>query len=324
MMPAAKHVAAYRSPRDLSPQVVDFQLIDKGQQIATAQFEQLRIADGVRSINVDGQIHGVLFVPAGAGAHPGVLVVGGSEGGLPSAKAAWLASHGYAAFALAYFRYDGLPQELENIPLEYFENALSWMMTRPEVIADHIAVLGTSRGGELALQLGSMFPDLKAVVAYVPANVRYPSCCGDTHFSYAWTWRGRALSYALPRFARNAAEQMNAEIAVEHIHGPVLLISGESDGVWPSPPMTQAVVERLKGAHFAFAVERLNYPHAGHLAGRPEIVPAWHGAVRHPVSGREMDLGGNAKGDAASSLDAIPKVLDFLQTAFAAKSPASQ
>lgn len=319
MMPTAKHVAAYRSPRDLSPQIVDFQLIDEGQQVAAAQFEQLRIADGVRSINVNGQIHGVLFVPPGAGAHPGVLVVGGSEGGLPSEKAAWLASHGYAGFALAYFRYDGLPAELENIPLEYFGNALSWMMTRPEITPDHIAMMGTSRGGELALQLGSMFPDLKAVVAYVPANVRYPSCCGNTRFPYAWTWHGRALSYALPRFALDPAKQLEAEIAVEHIHGPVLVVSGESDGVWPSPLMTQAVVERLKSACFAFTVERLNYLHAGHLAGRPEIVPAWHGVVRHPVSGREMDLGGNAKGDAESSLDAIPKVLDFLQTSLTSK-----
>jgi dienelactone hydrolase len=90
-----------------------------------------------------------------------VLVVGGSEGGLLPGKAAWLASRGYAALALAYFRYDDLPPLLEGIPLEYFGSALGWMMQRPEILADRIAVVGTSRGGELALQLGSMFPQIK-------------------------------------------------------------------------------------------------------------------------------------------------------------------
>lgn len=325
MMPAARNVAVYRAPGDLSPQNIDFALLRDGKQISTAQFTQLRVADGVHSLNIDGQIHGVLFIPADTGPHPGVLVVGGSEGGLPAEKAAWLASHGYAAFALAYFRYKGLPQELAGIPLEYFGNALSWMMTRPEISADRIAVMGTSRGGELALQLGSMYPNVKAVVAYVPANVRFPSCCGRPLIRYAWTWHGEPLAYALPRFAQNPGAELAAQIAVEQTHGPILVISGESDGVWPSPRMTQAVVDRLKRAHFAFAVERLDYPHAGHLAGRPQIVPAWHGEVRHPVSGDKMSFGGDPKGDAASSLDAIPKVLAFLQTSLAEKpTPSSQ
>lgn len=323
MMPAAEHVAAYRSPSDLSPQFIDFALLRDGRQLASAQLDQLRIADGVHSVNVDGQIHGVLFVPPGSGPHPGVLVVGGSEGGLPAEKAAWLASRGFTALALAYFRYDGLPSELEAIPLEYFGTALSWMAARPEIAADHIAVMGTSRGGELALQLGSMFPAIKAVVAYVPANVRYPACCGRTSIPYAWTWHGQPLSYVPAQLTLYPSGLMLAAIAVEHTQGPILLISGQDDDVWPSPVMTAAVVDRLKHARFPFAVERLNYPHAGHLAGRPEIFPAWHGEVRHPVSGREMNLGGNAKGDADSSIDAIPKVLAFLQSAVAAKSPSS-
>jgi dienelactone hydrolase len=99
---------------------------------------------------------------------------------MPVRKAAWLASRGYAALALAYFRYDGLPPRLEGIPLEYFGSALAWMTQRPEISSDHIAVVGTSRGGEPALQLGSMFPEIKAVVAYVPSNVRLPACCGNT------------------------------------------------------------------------------------------------------------------------------------------------
>jgi hypothetical protein len=106
---------------------------------------------------------------------------------------------------------------------------------------------------------------------------------------------------------------MVASIPVERTHGPVLLISGEDDGVWPSEMMAEAVVARLKHSHFPYAVEHLKYAHAGHRAGRPEVVPVWHGRVVNPTSGREENLGGSVKGDAESSLDAIPKVLEFLR-----------
>jgi len=57
----------------------------------------------------------------------------------------------------------------------------------------------------------------------------------------------------------------------------------------------------------------LKYTHAGHAAGRPDLRPAWHGAMRHPLSGRINDPGGTPKGDAESSIDAMPKVLAFLR-----------
>jgi dienelactone hydrolase len=271
------------------------------------------IAEGVRQIKLQGQLHGMLFLPNTSGPHPGVLVVGGSEGGMPRQKAAWLASHGYAALALAYFHYEDLPQNLQSIPLEYFGRALVWMTQQPEIAADRIAVMGTSRGGELALQLGSMYSPIKAVVAYVPANVRYPACCGSASPAYAWTWKGQPLSYLPVRSRGDRAAEMVAAIAVENTQGAILVISGEDDGIWPSSMMCNSVVDRLKSSRFSYPVEHLKYAHAGHRAGRPEIVPAWHGTMRHPISGNEENLGGNAKGDALSSLDAIPKVLEFLQ-----------
>jgi len=187
-------------------------------------------------------------------------------------------------------------------------------MQRPEISADRIAVVGTSRGGELALQLGSMFPQIKAVVAYVPANVRFRACCGDTGVPYAWTWQGHPLAFVFPRdLLRNPMAAMQAAIAVEHTHGPILLISGEDDGVWESTRMAGPVVAHLKQTHFPYSYEHLKYPRAGHRAGRPEIVPTWHGSIRNPTSGREENLGGSVQGDTESSLDTIPKVLKFLR-----------
>lgn len=311
MRPVDHSVVLYQPPHDLEPQTIEVELLSGETAVATSRLTQLVLAEGVSRTPLTGLLHGTLFTPPGDGPHPALLVVGGSEGGTPERKAAWLASHGYAALALAYFHAPGLPPLLANIPLEYFGKALSWMMERREIDGKNIGVLGTSRGGELALLLGSLYPQIHEVVAYVPANVRVMACCGETvREESAWTLKGRPIASTLPR--RGERTDPASEIAVEFIHGPVLLISGGDDGVWDSRGMAIAVMNRVKRAHFAFPAEHLSYDHAGHRVGLPEIIPTYTGEVRHPVSGQETRFGGTPEGDAASSADAGPKVLDFL------------
>ena len=351
----------YQPPRNLGPQTIRFTLQSKTGS-ATAQLQQIVLPEEVRLIQVNGVLHGVLFLPPDSAPIPGelaplttaaatnantnasgpqpsadsqqspntakpsqkrpaLLVLGGSEGGTPMRRAAWFASHGYVTLALAYFNVPGLPQQLRDIPLEYFGEAVSWLSQRPEVDPQRIGVVGTSRGGELALQLGSMYPQLHAVVAFVPANVRVQACC-DGGGGPAWTWRGQGLTYALGSFS-SMASNLTAQIHVEDTHGPIFLISGLSDGVWPSSQMTALAQSRLKSAHFKYPVERLDYPNAGHRAGSPEIDPSWMGELRHPVSGRSEDLGGTPAGNAASGLDAGPRVLAFLAQALGSTSDAS-
>jgi dienelactone hydrolase len=325
MKPTEKHTLAYTPPAELAPQSIDFQLLRNGAAVSTAQLEQLRLAEGVQQIKVQGLLHGVLFVPDANLGHPGVLVLGGWEGGAPLDEAAWLASHGYVAFALAYFRYEGLPPALEGIPLEYFGQAIRWLQNRPEVVPGRIGVVGSTRGGELALQLGSMYEEVKAVVAYAAPNLRQgASTWYGTPISlpYAWTLRGQPLGYLPTRLQwtrmTSRGSVLNAEIAVEDTRGPMLLICGQDDEVWKSSIMAGVIVARLKRANFSYPVGVLEYRHAGHQAGRPQIIPTWQAALPHPVTDRPVIFGGTPEGNAESSLDAIPKVLEFLRTSLAA------
>jgi dienelactone hydrolase len=313
MMPATKKVSAYMQIKNLGPQMVDFHLLRQGKEAATAHLEEIGVPENVQRIQLhDDGLRGMLLVPPGTSPHPAVLVVGGSEGGMPVRRAAWLASHGFTALALAYFRFEDLPPQLENIPLEYFVRAMQWMAARPEIGNARIGVMGGSRGGELALQLGSMSPHIAAVVAYVPSNVRVASCCRQNGTA-AWTWQGRPLPYVIPRLQANVEMRVPATIEVENTKGPILMISGESDHIWNSWEMADDVVSRLKGHHFAYSYENLKYPRAGHYAGRAEFIPTWHSEVRNPTSGRENDPGGTPEGDARSTIDSMPKVLEFLR-----------
>ena len=320
MMPTDKHTISYTPPANLAPQSIEFRLVRDGKAVSTARLEQLRLADGIQQIKVGPQLHGVLFLPATKGPHPGVLVLGGWEGGVPLEWGAWLASHGFAAFALAYFRYENLPKALEGIPLEYFGHALVWMMNNPEILSDRIAVLGATRGAELALQLGSMYTPVKAVVAYTPSNVRGPASTWygtPITLPYAWTWGGQPLAYLRPRRQWDPlisrGDIYNAKIRVEDTRGPIMLVCGQNDEVWFSSRMADAIVERLNRAKFSYPIEVLKYSHAGHFAGKPEIAPAWQARLPSPVTGRRMILGGTPEGNAEASLDASPKVIEFLR-----------
>src|SRR6266540_3724877 len=111
--------------------------------------------------------------PDGGRLVPGLLLLGGAEGGMHEDDAALLAAHGYAALALAYYGLPGLPATLQNIALEYFEAALTFLQRHPHVRGDRFAVMGASKGGEAALLVAAS-PPLEAPMT---AN-RSPRTCG--------------------------------------------------------------------------------------------------------------------------------------------------
>lgn len=169
-----------------------------------------------RIVIYDNGLAAMLYTAEGAQQQPAILLVSGSDGGMPGANAIpqafieYLVNNGFVVFALAYFSFEHLPQHLENIPLEYFERALQWLCARPEVDPSRIGVFGQSRGGELALLLGVHFPSLlQAIVACAPSN----RVCGG--FPYpnrpAWTLHGSPLVPYLP--ALSGSDKDVTEIA---------------------------------------------------------------------------------------------------------------
>lgn len=271
----------------------------------------------------DNGLAGVFFRPAGPGPFPTVLVVGGSGGGISNAVSlsALLASRGFAALALAYFRYEHLPKDLYNIPLEYFHKAIEWLRSNPEVRCGPLGVVGRSRGGELALILAATFSEIQCVVAYVPGDRVYPgigyswaqmvspddpialnySTIPETGLMTrmqrpAWRYRGQFLPYTI--------------IPVERIQGPALLISGKEDRVWPSARMCDHIMKRLEEYKHPYPDKHLSYAHAGHFISFP-YVPTSIAELPHPT-GVTVHLGGTAAGDAFANADSWPQVLQFL------------
>jgi dienelactone hydrolase len=205
--------------------------------------------------------------PSGPSRRTAVLLLGGSEGGLPEPLlAAMLADQGYAVLGVAYFGLAGLPSTLSDIPLEYFARALRWLARQPGVDPAKIAVLGVSRGSEAAQLLGVHYPGLvHAVIASVPSDAALCSVPGCR--TAAWTLNGKPLPYTADLGNPAPADVPAAVISDQRINGPVFLDCGEADQTWPSCPYAQAILSRLDRYHDRWAHVLYAYPGAGHLIG---------------------------------------------------------
>jgi len=150
----------------------DSELTPRPFTIAASSDGTTVVAGGVRFVQADTVVRQVvdssgmvatLFRPSSSGCHPGVIVLGGSEGGVPEEQAAVLASHNLTTLALAYFGAPGLPSSLTEIPIETVERALSFMRDQPSVCPHDAALFGGSKGAELALLSASIFGGVRAV-----------------------------------------------------------------------------------------------------------------------------------------------------------------
>ncbi|GAB2819124.1 acyl-CoA thioester hydrolase/BAAT C-terminal domain-containing protein [Lentzea nigeriaca] len=297
---------------------------------------RLTVPEGVERLEVrENGLVGTLFAPeADGGELPGVIVLSGSEGGIHETDAALLAAHGFVTFALGYFGMKGLPEHLVDIPLEYFGTAIDHLAER----CGEIGIVGGSRGGELALLVGSMYPQVRAVVSVVGSGVVTqgigPGANLLQKLSYeaaSWTYKGQPLPY-LPyyvsgelrskivndepvplRLAFDTSDGIpeDTEIRVENIVGGVLLISSGHDDGWPSTELSEVAMRRLKDHEHPFPYEHVVYPEAGHLIAGPPYRPATD--VTYPGPGVTFSGGGVPHATAHAQANAWKRTVEFLQ-----------
>ncbi len=140
--------------------------------------------------------------------------------------------------------------------------------------------MGKSRGGELALLLASNFVCIKVVIAIVPSDVVFVggirSWLWPRQVS-AWSYRGHPLPFVPIQLSfttlsnifsrhhnqvfeialQNHSRVKEARIPVEHIQGPVLLVSASQDQVWPSQDMCNQITRTLHEQNFKQRYEHI-------------------------------------------------------------------
>ena len=262
-----------------------------------------------------------------------VMVLHGSGGNLDTTGrlAEVLASRGHVALALQYFSGPGLPADLVEVPLEYVDRGVDFLIKVSG--SKRIAVIGTSKGGELALLMGSRMNSIAAVVAVVPSSHVWQgiSRSGRPPRRSSWSQGGKPIPFvkfrplspkllmqmllrrpvALRGLHRLPDDEPEAAIHVECIQGPILLVSATDDKLWPSTMFCELVQRRLKERAFAYEISHLRCEGAGHSIGMPDS-SLDSTVFQMAGSGLRLNFGGSLKINADCRQTIWPKVYQFL------------
>lgn len=288
------------------------------------------------------QFTGTICSPGGppSSKHPAILLLGGSEGGdMMKNVAPRFAQNGYVAVSVVYFGAPGLPQQLMDIPVETVGKALDAVTHLSNVDPQRIALMGVSKGGELALLAASTYPQFHAVVADVPSPFAWAGIPrGPGAIGSSWTYGGKPLPFVpygsamgeinMAAYAQHkpldlragydasmkehAAGILPAMFHLEKIAGPVMMLAAGDDQIWNSPAQAQLGMKYLSDHHHAYADRMEQYAGAGHLFLFASPAHSMNEVQAGPIV---LLMGGTPQADQAAQRAAWPKIMAFLATA---------
>lgn len=236
-----------------------------------------------------------IFHEAVEPAKPGlaVIVLGGSEGNenVAVGVGARFAERGIPALGICTWNVPGLPSDFVRVPLDPFESAIAWLHGRGY---SDVYIYGISEGAKTALLCGSLFPELRGVIALSPMKCLWNGKTGNKHMfgkrlvdAPEYTFQGRGFPYMTlrPRYGKGILNlvlegQVNiaylyeeslrdfdesTAIPVEKIQGDILFIYPEVDTMWPSRASAEYMLRRLSDKGFAYRSGALCYRMASHI-----------------------------------------------------------
>ena len=212
---------------------------------------------------------------------PLIVAFGGGSGGNDwernylKDKRDSLLAHGFAVLAIGYFKTDNSPGSLDRISLNAIaDTVLSIARRTPSIDTSRIVLMGASKGGELVLNLACRYSCFKGVIALSTPHVSFPALTISANTS-SWMYNDQEVTYVPAPFKiiwpalkgdlfeafsimlENTEAAALAEIEVEKINGPILILSADQDEQWPATKMSQQLVERLARKNFAHTYEHI-------------------------------------------------------------------
>ena len=237
----------------------------------------------------------------------GILLLHGSSGKPDLDRVRILEAEGYDVVAPQWF-----DQRISEIPLESFP--LDKLAKRN----DRLVVMGSSRGAEAALLLGTLDDRIEAIVGLSPSAYSWGWIENGRQTS-PWTWQGEPLpfvpfdldwrpdddppsyvEYYRQSLKKYAAEAEVARIPAERFGGDLLLLAGGDDRLWPSVDFA----ERIAQQRGRLITQVLTSGRAGHRPLFPGEKPK--------TGGQRMARGGSDEADRAFGAQAWPHVLRVL------------
>ncbi|KAK7480356.1 hypothetical protein BaRGS_00028403 [Batillaria attramentaria] len=274
----------------------------------------IKAAD-VRRIEIrEGRVRGTLFLPPGDGPFPGVIDMFGTAGGIIETRAALLASHGFAALSLAFFRYLDLPPVLDKIQLDYFEEAVEWLSSQTVVRPGGIGIVGVSAGATIATATAWLCPKVKAVVGINGPPFAFIT---DMYRNGKLLRKARLMDYSLLEQTEYGAivkqclsYDTSDLLPVWETSVHLLLLMSDDDQL--NDPKWAEHFQTMYPEDKRHLIELVRYPGAGHLL-EPPYAPHCYVCL-NTGAGLDCVWGGQPKLHAAAQEKAWAKTITFLHT----------
>lgn len=259
----------------------------------------------------------MLLPSLGPGPFPGIIDIFGMGGGLLEYRASLLAGHGFATLALAYYDFEDLPKKFDAIHLDYFEEALCYMLQHTQVKGPGIGLLGISLGADICLSMASFLKNISATVSINGSGFseNKPIYYKETSIPPL----GHDLRRMKVAFSglldivdiRNdivGGYENPCMIPIEKAQGPILFIVGQDDHNWRSELYAQIASERLQ-AHGKGKAQIISYPGTGHYI-EPPYFPMCPASL-HRLLDKPVIWGGEPRAHSKAQIDAWKQILTF-------------
>ncbi|XP_012493756.1 PREDICTED: bile acid-CoA:amino acid N-acyltransferase-like [Propithecus coquereli] len=286
---------------------------------ASLTLERWYVAPGVTRILVrEGRLRGALFLPPGEGRFPGVIDLFGTTGGLIEFRASLLASHGFVCLALAFRGYDDLPLNPEITDLEYFEEAVNFLLRHPKVDGPGIGVVSICKGAEIGLSMAVHLKQITAAVLIngptftvgVPHVYRGQVYQPVPHSAQLITINALGAVEFYHLFEETRAESSKSFFPIEKAQGHFLFIVGEEDKNINSKTNAELAIDQLR-RNGKNNWTLLSYPGAGHLIDPPYAPLCFASGIGHVCSA--IHWGGEMIPHAAAQEHAWKEIQKFLR-----------
>jgi len=260
------------------------------------------------------------YIPASLDKNkPLIIVIGGSSGGLLAASIAkFFYEQGYPSAIIPYFSLEGLPCELKQIPLEYFQKQVQEIQSLESLKDRKTFIHGTSKGAEASLLLlakglvkidGLILVSPSAYVWAAPADPEKLISGDEIEYS-SWTYNGEDVEFVPFRsdvkYSPDVKVINNEEyfiyantwhrkvkgnkglINLDNIKTKILLFSGKDDALWPSLEAGEIIKKSINKS--SPLVEHCVFEDVGHLIPFPGKDPKTFAV--HPELGIRILYGG--------------------------------
>ncbi|XP_053736401.1 acyl-coenzyme A thioesterase 1 [Synchiropus splendidus] len=313
----------------LTPTLVELEALsaETGEVLVRETHERGYMMEGMMRVPLkEGRIRGVLFIPPGKGPFPGIVDLYTLGGGLCEPRASMLANKGFVVLALAFYGYQDLPKEIKHLDLEYFEEAVTYLRSHPEVRGPGVGIVSLSQSGTLAMAMSSFLPDISATVCI-------NSCNANTVFPLHY--KDLVIPPLMPILSNVAItdsglldirdctpdpsleENHASVIPIQRATGHFLFAFSEADRNWNSAFFGRQAAAHLK-SHGKDNFKVVSYAKAGHFLEYPHL--PYCPTTMHAAVGSVVRFGGEPKAHADAQLDLWEQMEHFFKKHLSPKS----